>query len=67
LYSNLINTFMDGLRQRQAQFGNPTRLYVLINGSTFSSAMLNAGAFRDERFAAMKLLGEPTGGNPTAP
>jgi hypothetical protein len=38
---------MDGLRQRQAQFGNPTRLYVLINGSTFSSAMLNAGAFRD--------------------
>lgn len=75
--TSVINPFVAGLQQRQQRFTNGAKLYVLFNRGTFSSAMLNVYDFRgirdqltaagDPAAAYLKLLGEPTGGNPTVP
>ena len=50
--------------RRRADLNRRERLFVLINGGTFSSAMNNA--LQMSRETEVILVGEPTGGSPNA-
>ena len=66
----MIYPLLNGLQDRFQRFGNPTRLYLLMNGGTFSSALLNVQSFKEYQVAVgvpfIRLFGEPTGGNPNS-
>lgn len=65
---SIINPLMNGIQQRFGRLGNPTRVYGLMNGGTFSSGLLDVMSFKEGEIMMglpfVRIFGEPTGGNP---
>lgn len=65
---SIINPFMNGLQARFGRLGNPAKFYGLMNAGTFSSGMLSVMTFEEAEVMMslpfIRIMGEPTGGNP---